>query len=104
MMKKIKVGDYTIEESINFGTAILNHPDFVDLGVFVVVYEDGSIEAFRYYSRQELIDASFDEYAFAVMINGYPWMAMKERRGKSYKKFKRAVRIAAKVAKNNNYI
>ena len=44
-------------------------------------------------------EAEYDETKFAIMINGYPWMAMKERRGKSYKKFKRAVRTATKIAK-----
>ena len=99
MSKKTKVYGYVIDECLNRGSVLLTHPRLEAMDVFVIVYQDGSIDTFKYYSQGELEEAEYDETKFAIMINGYPWMAMKERRGKSYKKFKKAVRTATKIAK-----
>ena len=99
MSKKTKVYGYTIEECLNRGSVLLTHPGLEAMDVFVIVYQDGSIDTFKYYSQGELVEAEYDETKFAIILNGYPWMAMQERGGKSYKKFKKAVRTATKRAK-----
>lgn len=93
-------GNYTIEMSLTFGEVFVSHPELESIGIYLVVDNEGKIFAFKHHSVREYEDADHDDWRFCLGKIS-PSDMMVEKNGKSYKKFKRAIRYATKLARLN---
>jgi hypothetical protein len=95
------VGQFVIYPSLDGRFTYVDHPDFLEQGIYAVVYPDGEIILFREQSLEELIKASFCR-DFFIIYRGYnPSDILPDRRTKKYKRLKKAIRVATDMAKRN---
>ena len=93
-------GNYEFEMSLTFGEVFVSHPELEMRGLYLVVDDKGKVFVFKHHSVREYEDADHDDWRFCLGKMS-PSEMMVERKGKSYKKFKRAVRYATRLARLN---
>ena len=93
-------GNYTFEMGLSFGEVFVTHPELEMRGLYLVVDDKGKVFVFKHHSVREYNDADHDDWRFCLGKMS-PSEIIVERKGKAYKKFKRAIRLATKLARLN---
>ena len=93
----IHKGNYEFEMSLTFGEVFVSHPELEMRGLYLVVDNKGKLFVFKHHSILEYEEADYDDWRFCIGKMS-PFEMMVERKGKAYKKFKRAIRYATKLA------